>query len=303
MPTRRPSLLPALTALLAAFLALAASGCASSSPNLWQGLVIKSGPHGFVPASYPAGGYHLAALLRSGGGGELVVYLEGDGRAIVNGRPSRDPTPNTPQALELALQDPAPSVLYLTRIGQYVPAYATYENSLLWSDRRLAPEVVEAASDAIDRAKSEAGAYFLHLVGYSGGGGLAVLLAEKRGDVLSLVTVAGLLDTEWWVQTRGYRPLTGSLNPADRLDSILNVPQLHFYGTLDRVIPPEMSKVFASKGPFSSLRRLGVESDHYNAWTRAWGELLERYVLPLRRTAVKPPPPPLTDAGARSSEA
>jgi pimeloyl-ACP methyl ester carboxylesterase len=241
-----------------------------------------------VPADYPAAGFHLAALLKNGGGGELVVYLEGDGRAIVNGRPSADPTPNTPQALDLALQDPAPSVLYLARIGQYMPAYATDANSPLWSDRRLAPEVVAAASDAIDLAKSASGALFLHLVGYSGGGGLAVLLAERRGDVLTLVTVAGLLDTEWWVQTRGYRPLTGSLNPADRLESILNVPQIHFYGTLDRVIPPEMSRVFAAKGTFTRLSRMGVETDHYNGWTRAWGDLLERYVLPMRRSDSSP---------------
>ncbi|MDR1038799.1 MAG: hypothetical protein LBR80_01275 [Deltaproteobacteria bacterium] len=279
----------ALTAPLAALLALLAlAGCAASSPDLWQGAVLKGGPQGFVPADYPAAGYHLAALLRNGGSPELVVYLEGDGRAIVNGRPSPDPTPMSPQALELALQDPAPSVLYLARIGQYMPAYATAENRPLWSDRRLSPEVVAAASEAIDLAKSAAGAFFLHLVGYSGGGGLAVLLAERRGDVLTLVTVAGLLDTDWWVQTRGYRPLTGSLNPAEGLDGILNVPQVHFYGTEDRVIPPEMSRVFASKGAFTRLRRLGIESDHYRAWTGAWGELLERYVLPLREGAGKP---------------
>ncbi|MDR1079625.1 MAG: serine hydrolase family protein [Deltaproteobacteria bacterium] len=286
--TRRRSAAAPPTAFLALALALVLTGCASSSPDLWQRLVTRSGPQGFVPADYPAGGYHLAALLKNGGGGELVVYLEGDGRAIVNGRPSADPTPNTPQALDLALQDPASSVLYLARIGQYMPAYATDANRTLWSDRRLAPEVVDAASDAIDLAKSATGAYFLHLVGYSGGGGLAVLLAERRGDVLTLVTVAGLLDTEWWVQTRGYRPLTGSLNPADRLESILNVPQIHFYGTLDRVIPPEMSRVFASKGAFTRLARFGVETDHYNAWTRAWRDLLERYVLPMRSTAASP---------------
>jgi pimeloyl-ACP methyl ester carboxylesterase len=249
---------------------------------------MKSGPRGFVPVDFPAGSYHLAGLLKSGGAPELVVYLEGDGRAIVNGRPSTDPTPRTPQSLDLALQDPAPSVLYLARIGQYMPAYATDENRPLWSDRRLSPEAVTAASDAIDRAKTMSGAFFLHLVGYSGGGGIAVLLAERRGDVLSLVTVAGLLDTEWWVNTRGYRPLTGSLNPADRLEPILNLPQLHFFGTEDRVIPPEMSLVFASKGSFTRLRRLGVDSDHYKAWTGSWRDLLERYVIPLRENQAVP---------------
>jgi dienelactone hydrolase len=277
-----PALAGLIPALLPALLSLALSACAPASTDLWQGAILKGGPRGFVPAEFPAGKYHLAGLLKIGGARELVVYLEGDGRAIVNGRPTSDPTPRNPQALDLAVQDPAPSVLYLARIGQYMPAYATDENRPLWSDRRLSPEAVAAASEAIDLAKRSAGAFFLHLVGYSGGGGLAVLLAERRGDVLTLVTVAGLLDTDWWVETRGYRPLAGSLNPADALDGILNVPQLHFYGTQDRIIPPEMSSVFASKGPFTRLVRLAVDTDHYRAWTHAWRELLEMYVIPLR---------------------
>jgi hypothetical protein len=289
LTTRPGNCIRAALALAIAAIALSlVTACAPSSPELWRGAVLKGGPRGFVPADYPAGRYHLAGLLKKGGAPELVVYLEGDGRAIVNGNPSPDPTPRVPQALDLAVQDPAPSILYLARIGQYMPAFATAENRPLWSDRRLSPEVVEAASSAIDQAKREAGAMYLHLVGYSGGGGLAVLLAERRGDVLSLVTVAGLLDTDWWVRTRGYRPLTGSLNPADSLDGILNVPQVHFYGTEDRVIPPEMSGVFASKGAFTRLARLPVETDHYRAWTAAWGGLLERYVIPLRGSAALP---------------
>ncbi|MDR3152718.1 MAG: serine hydrolase family protein [Deltaproteobacteria bacterium] len=287
MNARAFRLKPAL-AVITALLATLAAGCAASSLDLWQGAVVKSGPRGFVPVDFPAGNYHLAGLLKSEGGHELVAYIEGDGRAIVNGRPSSDPTPRTPQALDLALQDPAPNVLYLARIGQYMPAYATEANRPLWSDRRLSPEAVAAASEALDQAKKRTGALFLHLVGYSGGGGLAVLLAERRGDVVSLVTVAGLLDTEWWVATRGYRPLIGSLNPADSLTGILNVPQLHFYGTDDKVIPPEMSRVFASKGAFTRLARLPVQSDHYKAWTAAWRELLEKYVLPLRQGAGAP---------------
>jgi pimeloyl-ACP methyl ester carboxylesterase len=166
-----------------------------------------------------------------------------------------------------------------------MPAYATSANKVFWSDGRLAPEVVSAASNAVDQAKRMTSARFVHLLGYSGGGGLAVLLAENRGDVLSLVTIAGLLDTDWWVTTRGYRPLSGSLNPADRVERIAGIPQLHFYGTVDKIIPPEMSQIFSSKVDFRQFQRVPVSSDHYNNWTARWRELLENYVIPLRSSA------------------
>ncbi|MDR1165417.1 MAG: alpha/beta hydrolase [Deltaproteobacteria bacterium] len=262
-------------------------GCAPNAQDLWRRVVAKSGPQGYVPVDLPAPPFHLAGLLKSQRPGEpLVVYLEGDGRAIVGGRPSSDPTPRAPQSLDLALQDPAPNVLYLARVGQYSPAYATSQYRAFWSDRRLAPEVVEAASHAIDKAKELVGTVGpIHLLGYSGGGGLAALLAEKRDDVRTLVTVAGLLDTDWWVSTRGYRPLAGSLNPAAESFKIKGLPQIHFYGAKDRIIPPEMSAVYAAKTAFASLTRVEVDSDHYQAWTGRWKDLLRRYVLPLRDRA------------------
>jgi pimeloyl-ACP methyl ester carboxylesterase len=184
--------------------------------------------------------------------------------------------------LDLAIQDPAPRVLYLARIGQFMPADATSGNKVFWSSGRLAPEAVDAANSAINQAKDKAGAEFIHLVGFSGGGGLAVLLAERREDVLSLVTVAGLLDTEWWVQSRNFKPMLRSLNPADRAEDIKEIPQVHFYGTKDNIIPPDMSRVFSSKAPFAKLARVGVPTAHDRGWTDKWKTLLEQYVLPLR---------------------
>jgi pimeloyl-ACP methyl ester carboxylesterase len=184
--------------------------------------------------------------------------------------------------LDLAIQDPAPRVLYLARIGQFMPAYATPSNKVFWSSGRLAPQAVAAADEAINQAKLKAGASVVHLVGFSGGGGLAVLLAESRDDVRTLVTVAGLLDTEWWVRTRNFKPMQQSLNPADRAASIRQVPQVHFYGTEDNVIPPEMSRVFAARAHFVKLSRVGVPSAHDRGWAERWKALLEEYILPLR---------------------
>jgi pimeloyl-ACP methyl ester carboxylesterase len=240
---------------------------------------------GFSPVNFSAPPFHLAGLIKKGESmGELVVYLEGDGEAIVKGRPSMDPTPRNQLSLDLALMDPAPAVLYLARVGQFLPEYASKRYQIYWSDKRLSQEVVTAASAAIDSAKEMTGSAFVHLVGFSGGGGLAVLLAESRNDVLSLVTVAGLLDTVWWTRNGGWKPLAG-LNPSDLAGLISNLPQVHFYGTKDKVIPPELSLVYASKGKFTNLQRVSVPTGHNDVWTKLWRDLLNKYVLPIRDKA------------------
>jgi hypothetical protein len=99
--------------------------------------------------------------------------------------------------------------------------------------------------------------------------------------------VAGLLDTVWWIQNGGWKPLLGSLNPSDRVNEILTVPQIHFYGTEDNIIPPELSTVYASKGQFTNLSRVAVKTNHYKLWTNSWENLLRKFVLPMRNKASK----------------
>lgn len=280
-PARPASLLLALLLVLSFCLV----GCAVNTRALWEREVRRGFAAGFEPQDLPAPPFRLAGLLKGASGRELVVYLEGDGRAIVRGRPSLDPTPSTAQGLELALLDPSPLVLYLARVGQYMPAYSGERYQKYWSEGRLAPESVAAASSAIDEVKRKTGAQFLHLVGYSGGGGLAVILAGTRADVLSLVTVAGLLDIDWWVKNNGWRPLSGSVNPADYAVVVSGTPQLHVYGARDNVITPAMSQRFDSLAGFADLTRVGLPLDHFSGWTAAWPGLLRERIIPLREKA------------------
>ncbi|MDR2455060.1 MAG: alpha/beta hydrolase, partial [Deltaproteobacteria bacterium] len=255
--------------LLSLILALLCS-CAQGSGALWNREVGRGLAMGFRPCDLPAPPFRLAGLIKGDKGEDLVVYIEGDGRAVIRGKPSADPTPRLAQSWELARLDPSPLVLYLARIGQFMPAFSGARFQYYWTTGRLAPEVVAGASAAIDEIKRRVGAKRLHLVGFSGGGGLAVLLAGARTDVASLVTVAGLLDTDWWVKDNGWLPLTGSLNPAGAAGLLASIPQIHYYGLSDKVIVPAMSARFAAMAPFASLKRVGLELDHYSGWTDNW---------------------------------
>jgi pimeloyl-ACP methyl ester carboxylesterase len=147
---------------------------------------------------------------------------------------------------------------------------------MFWTERRFAPQVVEATNQAVDALKARSGASRLRLVGYSGGGALATLLAARRNDVTELVTVAGNLDHRAWTRHHRLKPLDGSLNPADILVTIAAVPQWHFAGPGDRVVPAEITRGFIAGMPADSPARfiLVPGQDHHCCWPDVWPQLL-----------------------------
>lgn len=240
--------------------------------------------HGWQRATYPAGPFILAAYQRFGArqDGELAVYIESDGRAWLDRSTlSPDPTPVHPLVLNLAVQDPALHRLYLARPCQYLAdAERARCSPVYWSDGRFAPEVVAATDAAISAAKRESGAARVRLVGYSGGGAVAALVAARRDDVSLLITIAGTLDHARWTRDAGVSPLSRSLNPADEAARLAAVPQIHFVGDRDRIVPPAVADSFVARLPDRSRVRVVRMSDHTHecCWTDAWPDLLARHL-------------------------
>ena len=209
----------------------------------------------------------------------LAVYIEGDGFAWISGtQPSDDPTPRDPRALRLSLAHPEGSAVYLARACQYVKTEASGCASRYWTNMRFAPEVIEASNQAIDTLKQRFGATKLTLVGYSGGGAVAALVAARRSDVERLVTVAGNLDHRAWTTYHHVQPLDGSLNPADRIDALRSIPQWHFVGGRDGNITPELIQAFANRFPPGLRPVVEIEAgfDHHCCWAAQWPSLWRR---------------------------
>ncbi|MBV8664055.1 MAG: hypothetical protein JO107_13240 [Hyphomicrobiales bacterium] len=249
------------------------AACVASRSDEAAGIAHSAG---LVARRFDAGPFVLAGWQKPGKaeGGTLTIYLEGDGRAWINrGRIAANPTPDDPVALRLAAADPAPAVLYLARPCQYVEG-ADFRHCapLYWSSGRFAPDVVAATTRAIDIAKAETGAAKIELVGYSGGGVLALLVAARRRDVADLITVAAPLDTAAWTRHHGVSPLSDSLDPVAVAPDLATLPQVHFVGGKDDIVTRDVVESYRhASGEGATIQIVSIAGyGHECCWAANW---------------------------------
>ena len=210
----------------------------------------------------------------------VTVYIEGDGQSWIKpNKISPNPTPLNPLALILAQEDNHPNVVYLARPCQYTAIHQDeYCHSNVWTDERFSLKVISSMNHALDQIKQLAKVDKVQLVGFSGGGGLAVLMAAKRKnkDILNIRTVAADLDTAAMAMYHHATPTKHSLNPRDYAKAIKHIPQIHFVGGADPVVPISIAKGFLSElnqnSSQKSLVKLRVlqNQSHHTGWQEAW---------------------------------
>jgi pimeloyl-ACP methyl ester carboxylesterase len=202
----------------------------------------------------------------------LHVYIEGDGSPYVDARTiARDPTPRSPVMLTLMALDPAPS-LYVGRPCYFGLQTAAECSPAYWTVARFSADVLDSMAAVINRAAGADSAGIV-LLGHSGGGALAVLLAQRLANVNAVVTVAGNLDTAAWTALHGYSPLASSLNPSDR--PLTGVPfVLHLAGAEDEVVPPSLIEMAART--IGGEIRVVAGTRHTCCWEAVWPSVLGR---------------------------
>ena len=218
--------------------------------------------------------FTLAMYYREGAATEFTVYIEGDGFAYVTPTTlSSNPTPTTPTALILAVSDPTDGVIYLGRPCQYIDIKKDrYCSDKYWSTHRFADEVISSFDQALNYIRTSISDAKFHLVGYSGGGAVAVILAARRTDVESVRTVAGYLDHVALNRAVGVAPLTGSLDPIAIAPALRDLPQVHYFGLNDRVIPAWVSANFVAAIGSPNCARSAIVNgaDHVSGWAAFW---------------------------------
>lgn len=235
-------------------------------------------PAGLLREAVPTGSFTLTSFTRiTRPDLPLSVYIEGDGFAFLSrSQPSADPTPLKAQALALAAADPAPNVIYLARPCQFTPQHLNPACKVAyWTSKRFAEEAVAAMNQAVSHFAKRVPGQPLTLIGFSGGGAMAALIAARRTDVISLRTVAGNLDTVEFNRLHKTTPMSGSLNAIDIAPRLRNLPQLHYYGAADTVVPGAIAQRFAraTAGNCTQVRAVPGMS-HNGDWAQLWPTLL-----------------------------
>ncbi len=262
----------AISGWLVFSLALPFGGCASPA----QRIEAEAARYGFKRDVVPGTEFPHVVFFNEvvGAGIPVHVYLEGDGSPWIAGAyPSADPTSRHPIMLRLMAQDPAPS-LYLGRPCYLGLARRSPCDPSLWTRARYSKRVVDSLESALRRLLPHYKTSGLVIIGHSGGGTLALLLAERFDATRAVLTLAGNLDTEAWVDYHSYRPLPDSLNPAKRSGLPTGIVEQHYVGLRDREVPLNIAERYKAAHPLAEII-LVPEFDHVCCWHQVWSDILE----------------------------
>ena len=201
----------------------------------------------------------------------LHVYIDGDGRPLSANvlTASEDPTPQNPLALKLAAMDPS-AAIYLGRPCHFLVDQAACEPSL-WTTARYSEVVVLALCQALEQLVGEP-ARPISLIGFSGGGALAVLVANCLDTAVNVVTINGNLSIDTWTQLRGFERLEQSQNPLDHGLPEYVSGRIYLVGLEDQLVSPAVSTEFAARfgGEVIAYRGYG----HRCCWLDDWPTIL-----------------------------
>lgn len=174
--------------------------------------------------------------------------------------------------LQLMALDSMPAI-YLGRPCYFMHEQDSNCRTEFWTSHRYSEQVVGSMIKALQKLLNSDQSVVL--IGHSGGGSIAMLIAARLSQVTSVVTLAGNHDPDAWSQLHGHGPLHGSLNPAKQPALPTTIKQLHVAGGRDNNIPARLIE--------SSIMRQGytefvvyTEQSHTCCWEKIWARILSK---------------------------
>ena len=216
-----------------------------------------------------------------------TVYIEGDspadklkadGSKQINLNPFGSSTsPDTPVGLLLASRDQAENLVHLSRPCQYMHTPDKKGcNTAYTQAERYAPEVLDSYEAALNDIAARYSITKFHLVGYDGGANIAGVLAARRGDVLTLRTVAGDLNPRFADGVNTAAPVApNAVLAIDFGSELAKVAQHHFVGAADEIVTPGTYHSYRQAIGLSDCIHYSLiqDADHVNGWTEKWPQL------------------------------
>lgn len=247
--------------------------CVSPEKQLEQ----QAASYGFAHYQLQSGPF-LLTVFKNGSlcnNNRQHIYIGGDGNAWVDQtHVALNPTPSYLLVLDLMHQD-AESSLVLGRPCYHGQHQATQCNPMYWTHWRYSPAVVQSMAGALNQLLEPYPECRVSLFGYSGGGTLAMLLANRVDVADEVVTISGNLDVTAWADYHNYSRLQGSLNPAEEPVLPENVLQIHLVGDDDDNIPLAIVQPELDRQP-DPLVMTFPDFNHNCCWRTIWPDILQR---------------------------
>ncbi|RYE05699.1 MAG: alpha/beta hydrolase [Rickettsiaceae bacterium] len=277
--------------LLTIFFLINTSACTLSLADKVQSARNLSKEHGFVEKLVQGDQFLLTTYQKiTNQHLPFVFYVESDGLVYDKyGAISENPTPQDQLLLKLALVDNRPNVVYIARPCQYTSPEINplCNSSIYWTERRMSEEVVSSINKAIETINPLKQNF--SLIGYSGGGGIVVIIAARNKYVKDILTIAGNLDTVYFNKYHDElsanrmssdtdsvkHTMEGSLNPIDYAMDVKNVPQLHLSGAEDKIVPPIIAQNYVQYSDSLCVhQKIIPDVSHNVGWKEKWLDIL-----------------------------
>ena len=242
-----------------------------SLPNGNQRLEIIKAYNGneFTEKIYRTPYFEIYSLNKIKNLEKVIVYIEGDGVSWIDRNTiSSDPTPIDPLAFSLAKIDQNDNVIYLARPCQYIQA-SNCNNKDIWTVSQYSEAVLssyKAIIDSLSQFKE------IHIVGYSGGAGIAMYLGSSNNEKInSIRTVAGNINHNEFTRLRNFTAPKKSVDFFLVEKNIRNISQVHYFGKKDRVIPKDLHENYYIRNKDSPCIKIKeVNASHNEGWTEFW---------------------------------
>lgn len=205
----------------------------------------------------------------------LHIYIEGDGRPWIGNRIMIDPGPSNLMALFLMQEDTSPSI-YLGRPCYFQSKIGLPEkcNAALWTRARYSQQIVDLMVSALNSQKNLDQYAEWVLIGHSGGGTLAYLMAHELPKVKTVVAISSNLDVDAWIKHHQYSPLDWSLDPS-QLEPEQSLQVFYLTGGKDTNVPYELNKNFLEKINAKIIFR--PDYNHTCCWKKEWPDILQTF--------------------------
>jgi pimeloyl-ACP methyl ester carboxylesterase len=141
-----------------------------------------------------------------------------------------------------------------------------------WARGRYAELIVASMNRVVDHFAVPFTHPHINLIGYSGGGAIAALIAARRHDIDSLRTIAGNLDPAATSRYHAADMDADFLDPMMIAQRLSLIPQVHYVGAGDRVVPAFLATNFIkAEGPSFCVALTSFPGvTHKTGWEQVW---------------------------------